>query len=141
MRRDPRIINLYDEPLHPRRALVQDAVAPGLGTTLLSCAAITLATMAFFWGYDAIAHRDNAFVPVLAHSAVINQSQSPAPEVPVPDMTSPEIVRANADVPPSSLESYRAVTKGSSQSAVEPKIAEGPSRKKKKVQIVRRIPN
>jgi hypothetical protein len=48
MQRDPRMINLHDKPLYPRRAPARQAGVSSLGTTLLSCAAITLATVGFF---------------------------------------------------------------------------------------------
>jgi hypothetical protein len=134
MRRDPRIINLYDKPLHPRRALAQHADAPSLGTTLLSCVAITLATAGFFWGYDAIAHRDHPFVPSLAHAATSERRPVRMLETLVPDMNAPEIVRANADVPPSALQ--KIVANETERSTVETTAAMPP---KKKAHVVRRI--
>ena len=111
MRRNPRIISLYDKPLHPRRAFVRHEDASQLGTTLLSCAALTLATVGFFWGYDAIVHRGVLLVPSLAHADTTGDRPvrafeplvSDAIELLVPDMNAPEIVRANADVPPSAF--------------------------------------
>lgn len=135
-RRDPRIINLYDKPLYCRRRPVwREARALGLGSALLSCAAITLATAAFFWTYDAIVHRDAAYVPALAQEASITSS-SPRPslDVPVPDMKSAEVVRANADVLLSKAEAQV-----SQPPAVERKAAETPP-KKKKVQTAIRLP-
>ena len=112
MRRNPRIISLYDKPLHPRRAYARHEDASQLGTTLLSCVALTLATVGFFWGYDAIVHRDILFVPSLAHADTTADRPVRAFEPPVsdaleslvPDMNAPEVVRANADVPPSAFQ-------------------------------------
>src|SRR5689334_304331 len=106
MRRALRIINLYDKPLHPRRRYVQRSEASSLGTVLLSCTVITLATVVFFWSYDAIAHRDGLYLPSSARIAVGDRRLVPAIEVEalVPDMTAPEVVRANADVPPSAFQ-------------------------------------
>src|SRR6187397_1507879 len=103
MRRNPRIINLSDKPLYPRRAPSQDKDVSCLGTTLLSCAVITLATVGFFWAYDAVVHRDILFVPSSAHAATTEPRPVRAFEPLVPDMNAPEIVRANADVPRSAL--------------------------------------
>lgn len=104
MRRNPRIINLYDKPLHPRLARARHDDASGLGTPLLLCAAIALATVGFFWGYDAIVHRDTLFLPSAAHADTTGPRPVRASEPLVPDMNAPEIVRANADVPASAFQ-------------------------------------
>jgi len=134
MRRHLRIINLYDKPLHPRRAPARHDDASGLGTTLLSCAAITLATVGLFWGYDAIVHRDILFVPSSAYARTTEQRPVRASEPLVPDMNAPEIVRANADVPPSALQ--RTSSNETERSPVASKTVNPP---KKKAHAARRI--
>jgi hypothetical protein len=98
MPHDSRIIGLYETRLRARRAAAWHGVEPRPGTTL-SCAALVLATVFFFWSYDAIAHRDTPFVPSLSHVSTNEHRGLKAIETPVPDMAAPEIVRANADVP------------------------------------------
>lgn len=134
MRRNPRIINLSDKPLYPRRAPAQHDDASCLGTTLLSCAAITLATVGFFWGYDAIVHRDILFVPSSAYARTIEPRPVRASEPLIPDMNAPEIVRANADVPPSALQ--RTSPNETERSPVASKTVNPP---KKKAHAARRI--
>src|SRR3954468_9730965 len=134
MRRDPRIINLYDKPLRPRRVPARHEESSSLGMTLLSCAAITLATMSFFWGYDAIAHRAGVSVPLSNNVATSERRPVGALESLVPDMNAPEIVRANADVPPSAFR--KTVAHETEHPSVEKTAASPP---KKKVRAVRRI--
>ena len=134
MRRDPRIINLYDKPPHPRRAPARHAEPSSLGTALLSCAAITLATASFFWAYDAIAHRDGLYVPSSARAATSERRSVQAPETLVPDMNAPEVVRANADVPPAALRMN--VANETEHSPVVSKAAMSP---KKKAHAVRQV--
>jgi hypothetical protein len=101
MPHDPRIIRLYEQRLRTRGARIWRVNEPSLGTTLLSCLAIAVGTVVFFWAYDTMAHRDTPFVPSLAHASVSEHRPLITAEAPVPNMTAPEIVRANADVPPS----------------------------------------
>jgi len=132
MHRDPRIINLHDKPLYPRCAPPRHVEASSLGTTLLACAAITLATVGFFWTYDAIAHRDSVFVPTFSHVATSERRPVYTPEALVPDMNAPEIVRANADVPPSARQKTHAA-----QTEHAPAVSKTPP--KKKTQVVRKL--
>jgi hypothetical protein len=134
MQRAPRIINLYDKPLYPRRYM-QRSETPSLGTVLLSCLVITLATVGFFWSYDAIAHRDGLYLPSSARVAVGDRRLVPATEALVPDMNAPEVVRANADVPPSAVQKNDA-RKDIAHTAAESPAAAPP---KKKTHAVRRI--
>ena len=102
MRRDPRLINLYDKPLY-RRAPVAcpHPAAFGFGTALLSCASIALVTSGFFWLYDAAAHPRTPFVPAIAQAArVRTHVTNLSLEVPAPNMNSPAVRFAAADVPP-----------------------------------------
>jgi hypothetical protein len=137
MQRDPRIINLYNKRLHLRRAPARQAAASSLGTTLLACVAITVATVGFFWTYDAIAHRDNPSVPSFSHATASERRPVRMPETPetlVPDMNAPEIVRANADVPPSAR--HRALAVEAEHSPAVSKAAKPP---KKKTHTVRKL--
>ena len=99
MPHDPRIICLYQTRLRERRAAAWRRAETGSGTALLSCAALAVATIVFFWSYDAIAHRDVPFVPSLARVSTNGYSPISVTETPVPNMDAPEIIRANADVP------------------------------------------
>ena len=134
MRRDPRIINLYDRPLYSRHAPRPHVASSSLATTLLSCTAITLATVGFFWGYDAVAHRDPLVIPSVAHIAAADSHSNRSLETPAPNMRAPEIVRANADASPSVLPTI-AVTK------TKPSPDDGKTAlpQKKKAHIARRI--
>jgi hypothetical protein len=134
MHRDPRIINLHDKPLHPRHAPARHAEASNLGTRLLSCAAITLATVGFFWAYDAIAHRDSVSVPTFTHVTTSERRAVRTPESLVPDMNAPEILRANADVPASARQKTHAAE--TEHPSAVPKAANPP---KKKTHTVRQL--
>ena len=100
--RDPRLINLYDKPLQ-RRLLIarRSSASSGAGTAILAGTAIVLATGAFFWLYDAVAHSGTPYVPP-THAAVHARTDvlRVPPAVPAPDMSAPEVRRAEADVPP-----------------------------------------
>jgi hypothetical protein len=135
MQRAPPNINLYDRPLYARRRYAPRSESLSVGTVLLSCTVITLATVVFFWSYDAIAHRDGLYLPSSARVAVGDRRSVPANETEalVPDMTAPEVVRANADVPRSAAQKNDA-KKDTAHAAVEPHAA-APPRKK----TVRRI--
>ena len=101
MRRDPRLISICDKPLH-RRPLVarRTSASSGYGTAILMCTAIVLATGAFFWLYDAVAHSGTTFAPP-THTAARARTDvlHVPPAVPAPDMNAPEVLRAEADVP------------------------------------------
>jgi hypothetical protein len=132
MHRNPRIINLYDKPLHPRCAPARHTEASNLGTRLLACAAITVATVGFFWTYDAIAHRDSLSIPSFAHVATSERRPVYTTETLAPDMNAPEIVRANADVPPSARQKTHAA-----ETEHAPAVSKTPP--KKKTQVVRKL--
>jgi hypothetical protein len=104
MRRDLRLINIYDKPLHrrPLRAYTMPASSE-YGTAILASVAIMLATGAFFWLYDAVAHSGTAYAPT-THAAArprVDISRV-SPAAPAPDMNAPEVLHAEADVPPQS---------------------------------------
>jgi len=134
MQRDPRIINLYDKPLHPRHAPARHADALSLGTRLLACVAITLATVGFFWTYDAIAHRDSRSVTSFTNVATSEHRPIRTPETLVPDMNAPEILRANADVSPSARQ--KTVAAKTEHAPAVPQAAKPPQ---KKMHVVRRL--
>ena len=67
------------------------------GARILACIALGLAISCALWLYDAVAHRDPpypTYVLPLANYATDSQPQSRSP-----DMTSPAVAYANADVP------------------------------------------
>ena len=102
MWRDPRLINVYDKPLHRRPSVARGTAASfGYGTAILASAAIVLATGLFFWLYDAVAHSGTSFAPPTqtAARARIDVLRVPT-AAPAPDMRSPAVLRAEADVPP-----------------------------------------
>jgi hypothetical protein len=134
MQRCPRIINLHDKPLYPRRVPARHPEASSLGTTLLSCAAIAVATVGFFWGYDAIAHRDTPSVPSFTHAVTSERRPVRTPETLVPDMNAPEILRANADVPPSAHPKILAA-----ETEHSPTVSKAAALPKKKTHAVRRV--
>ena len=104
MRRDPRIINLHDKP-QSRRPYQRHTVPPSssVASAILICAAIAGCVAAFFWVYDAMAHRGPSIVlgrgvGASPHGAMAAAKLVP-PEVPAPDLHSPAVALANADVP------------------------------------------
>jgi hypothetical protein len=67
------------------------------GARILACIALGLAISCALWLYDAVAHRDPpypTYVLPVANYATDSQPQSRSP-----DMTSPAVAYANADVP------------------------------------------
>jgi hypothetical protein len=131
MPRDSRILNLYDKSLYERRPLARPPAGLSRGDAILACTAITLATVVFFWAYDALVHRDPILVPSIFVPSLQRATHSQilaAPEVPIPNMQLPEIIRANADVP-------------KKPGVAKPvKQAEAPPRTKKRVQALKRLP-
>ena len=133
-RRDLRIINLYDKPLLPRpRPRASNSTSSEVGTALLSGVVIVVGTVAFMWSYDAIAHRDHAFIPTIAAEAKPIRRWDVSGEAPKPDMHSPAVTRAEADVPATQGLAQAAIPE---PSALAEKKAEPPP--KKKVHLVRR---
>jgi hypothetical protein len=146
MRRDPLIIHLYDKS-HTRRSYIQNP--PPSGSTslaVLSCAAIAGGVAVFFWVYDAMVHREPSFVPALARDVAAGPRGALAarilipPEAPAPDLHSPAVALANADVPPAPVEPQAAAVTGKDHAAPEkPKKADAPP-KKKRVHVAKRLP-
>src|SRR5205085_7233751 len=117
MPRDPRILALYQKALQDRSPLVPPSAGLSPGDMILACTAITLATVIFFWGYDAVVHREPIFPPSFQQATYTRTLA--AHEAPVPDMQSPEIIRANSDVLTKQPEAAKSL-----------KQTEAPSRKK-----------
>ena len=103
MRRGYRIIHLYDKPLRPwppswRRFEVTSNRA---GARLVACLTIVLATGVFFLLYDTIVHHQRPAIPMRSQSAsfrTIPSASMTPPTALVPDMNSPQVAIANADV-------------------------------------------
>lgn len=141
MSRDSRIIHLYDRP-YRRQSYSQHPVAPpdyGIGSAVLSCMAIAFFVGIFFWAYDAIAHRDTPFAPATATSAPrrpLSAANLVPPEAPAPDLHSPAVSLANADVPapPTAPEAQPATTiEKATPAALAPP-------RKPRVRTVRKLP-
>jgi hypothetical protein len=100
-RRDPQIILLYDRPLHDRMpARSQYVASTSNAIAVLWCSLIILGTVTFFWIYNLFGHYDEPVAPALSRTlkpvAVKSMGHD---EPPSPDMKSPAVLRANADVP------------------------------------------
>lgn len=100
MRRDPRIINLYDRPLYPRPCYPAHRYAGprGGGAPVLASVSIVVFVGIFFWLYDAIANREPLAIPEFTGAAVSQRAVVYEP-VPAPDMNSEAVAFANADAP------------------------------------------
>jgi len=140
MRRDPLIINLHDKP-QSRRSCRRYTAPPSASaaSAVLMCAAIAGCVAVFFWVYDATAHREPSFA--LARDVGAGPRGALAatilipPEVPAPDLDSPAVALANADVPP---EPQAAAATGQGPATAEkPKKADAPP-KKKRVHVAKR---
>ena len=158
MRRNPLIIHLYDKP-HLRRTTAWRHSAPsgGAGPAVLACAAIAVAVVVFFWAYDAVVHRENSFVPVAREIVGTPRKASAAafltpPSAPAPDLHSPAVALATADVPLAQAEPRPAESQRAEPQRAEPqqaakdharrekqKKAEAPP-KKKRVHAAKRLP-
>jgi hypothetical protein len=136
MRRKPALINLYDKPLRTRPSVCwHHGMSPRDGVSrLCSCALILAVTLACFWAYDAIAHREPAYVPLRAHPLEYRDERPSTPSAIAPDMSSDAVRYANADVP---AELQRSQHKPEPQKA---KHAAAPHRKKKAPVIATRPP-
>jgi hypothetical protein len=69
---------------------------------LCACALIAAVTIACFWIYDRIAHRDSAYAPPLllrAHALDYQRDRLIPSGILAPDMNSDAVRHANADVP------------------------------------------
>jgi hypothetical protein len=134
MRRDRQIINLYDKPLFPRPRLRPDSVDSCGTIVLCACLVVTLLATGFFFIYGTIAHPGPFYVPTMMAQPPDGQgSRLVAPEVPAPDMGSPEIAFANADVP-----EERRVPGFNPELAAD--AFKAPPKKKPKVHIAKRLP-
>ena len=146
MRRDPLIINLHDKP-QSRRSYRRYTAPPSASaaSAVLMCAAIAGCVAVFFWVYDATAHREPSFVPALARDVGAGPRGALAatilipPEVPAPDLNSPAVALANADVP--RRPNHRRLPRRAKapRRAEKPKKADAPP-KKKRVHVAKRSP-
>lgn len=71
------------------------------GTRIAWCLVITVAAGTFFWAYDAIAHREAPYLPQMtrpARVAAVAWDRRAVVDTPAPDMNSPAIEFAKADV-------------------------------------------
>src|SRR5262245_32861874 len=136
MRRKPPLINLYDKPLRARPSFCSHhRTWSGEGfSRLCACALILTVAVAYFWVYDAIAHREPAYVPPRAHVVEHRDDRLSTPAAVAPDMNSDAVRHANADVP---AELQRPEQKPEPQKT---KHAAAPHRKKKAPVIARRPP-
>ena len=85
----------------PRRTLYPHHIVPSddVPTRVLLCLAIATGTAAFFWAYDAMAHREAPFVPSISF-AQTGRNLSSTGEAPVPDRRSGARLFSNPDVQP-----------------------------------------
>src|SRR5262245_642928 len=104
---------------------------------LCVCVLIVAVTVACFWIYDRIAHRDAAYAPPLllrAHALEYQNDRPTPPGTLAPDMNSDAVRHANADVP---VELQKPEQKPEPNKA---KHAAAPHRQKKAPVTVRRQP-
>ena len=144
MRRGYRIIHLYDRPLHPRSSFApRFHVASNNGLArLVGCLTIVLATSGFFWLYDTTTHRERSALPMRSQPS-FNRTTPQASTTPltalVPDMNSPQVAFANADVELGDQQASdkfdEATAKISEAAKAEVKIS-----KQKKWRMIRRQP-
>lgn len=107
--------------------------------------AIAIAMTGFFWLYDTVAHPATPHVPafVPALEAKLVPSRNPyliAGEAPAPDMKSPLVTMANADVPTkapaAAAPATQTVGSGTSHTATE-----APAKRKRVVRHPKRLPD
>ena len=144
MRRGYRIIHLHDKPLHPRSSFGPrfNETSNNGAARSVGCLTIVLATSGFFWLYDTTAHRERPALPMRSQSSS-NRTTPQASTTPltalVPDMNSPQIAFANADVELGEQQTSdkldEATAKISEAPKADPKIL-----KQKKSRMVKRPP-
>jgi hypothetical protein len=144
MGRGYQIIHLYDKPLHPRPSFgprVNGTSDNGLAR-LVCCLTIILATTGFFWLYDAAAHRQRSALPMRSQSSS-NRPPPQASTMPltalVPDMNSPQVAFANADVEVGDQQMPDKLDEATGKISEVPK-AEAKMPKKQKSRMVKRPP-
>ena len=102
MAHDPRILSFYVDQIQTRQRRQVGWQSSNYGEMLLACLAIMLAVSAFLFLYDQLVHRDPLYIPTMTASAGHNRPHTARltrREAPAPDMSSPEVALANADVP------------------------------------------
>ena len=144
MRRKPMLINLCDKPLQTRPALCSHRrTPPGDGfSRLCACVLIVAVTLACFWVYDRIAHRESAYGPssLRAHALEFRSDRPSTPAAVAPDMNSDAVRHANADVPAQMQRTEQKPELNAEQKPApkKTKYAAAPLRKKKANVIARR---
>ena len=138
MRHKPALINLYDKPLRTRPVLCSHHRTPwGDGfSRLCACMSILAVTLACFWVYGLILHREPAYGPLSprAHALEYRGDRPTTPAAVAPDMSSDAVRHANADVP------AELQTPEQKPEPNKAKHAAVPHRKKKATVIARRPP-
>jgi len=93
------LINSCNRRLFPRLTMGPAPSSSDVIARLMACTALAVATMLFFLAYDAFAHRGNSMIPIGIPSQHATASvAASAPQTIVPDMRSPQVTLANADV-------------------------------------------
>ena len=93
-----------------------------------------------------MAHREPSFVPALARDVGAGPRGALAaatlipPEAPAPDLHSPAVALANADVPSAPAEPQAAAAKGQPPAAPEKTKKAAAPPKKKRVHVAKRLP-
>ena len=143
MRRGYRIIHRYDKPLRPRPSSWNGLeVSSNTGARLVGCLAIVLVTSGFFWFYDTTVHHQRPAIPMRSQSPSARTAPSASTTAPlalVPDMNSPQVAFANADV---ELGKHQEPDKLDEATAKIPEAAkaEGRSPSKNQSRMVKRQP-
>ena len=134
MRRNRLLINLTDKPNRNRpSSCSRRLTSSGDGVSrACACALILAVTVAGFWTYGLIAHREPAYASLRAHIVETRSDRVSTPAAIAPDMNSDAVRYANADVP--------AELQVAEQKPEPPKAkhAAAPARKKKTQMVARR---
>jgi hypothetical protein len=144
MRCNPALINLRDKPPRTRRSFYSQRRTPsGDGfSRVCACALIVGITLACFWVYGLITHRDSGYVSLSlrAHALEYPSDRLSAPAALAPDMNSDAVRYANADVPAQLQRPEQKPEPNSNQKSApnKAKYAAVPHRKTKATVIARR---
>ena len=139
MRRNPLLIDLIDKPMRTRPSFCSHHRTPsGDGVIrVCACAVILVKTVACFWIYDLIAHRQPGYAaPLRAHVVETRSDRHSTPAAIAPDMSSDAVRFANADVP---AELPRSELKPEPPKAKH--AAASPRKKKNQMVARRRLPD
>src|SRR5262245_7480694 len=90
---------INDRPRLPRPRFGPAPASGDVVARLLACLALSIATVLFFLAYDAVAHRGTSMTAIGGHAQpVMAKVAAPSPDSIAPDMNSPAVAFANADV-------------------------------------------